>query len=171
VLHIVRSRQHPQKLQLRTAGTGRPLGDIDSPSGPEDACNNFPTMGDSHPWHVTSQIDLGRRHTAAAILLEAPLRDGPKSKERDRWTASRLTSISMRRRPLDSGYPLLGLAAALHTPRPQWNVLRRGLRRLDSRKPGRAGGIRLGIVCIAPGSDLIRRTRASSCFSHGRRTM
>jgi hypothetical protein len=60
-------------------------------------------MGDSHPWHVTSQIDLGRRHTAAAILLEAPLREDPKSKERDRWTASRLTSISMRRRFFASG--------------------------------------------------------------------
>src|ERR1700751_2205699 len=97
-LHIVGSRQHPQKLQLRTAGTGRPLGDIDSPAGPKDACNNLPTMGDSHPWHVFSQIDLGRRHTAAAILSEAPLREDPKSKERDRWTAPRPTSISMPRR-------------------------------------------------------------------------
>jgi hypothetical protein len=56
---------------------------------------------------------------------------------------------------------------ARHTPRPQWNVLRIGLRRLDSRKRGRAGDIRLGIVCIAPVSDLIRRTRASSCSGHG----
>jgi hypothetical protein len=94
----VGSRQHPQKLQLRTAGTGRLLGNIDSPVGPEDACTNLPTMGDSHPWHVSSQIDLGRRCVAAAILLEAPLREDPKSKERDRWTAPRLTSISMRRR-------------------------------------------------------------------------
>src|SRR4029077_3385738 len=82
----VDSRQHSQKLQLRTAGTGRPLGDIDSPSGPDDACNNFPTMGDSHPWHVFSQTDLGRRHTAAAIFPEAPFREDPRSKERDRWT-------------------------------------------------------------------------------------
>jgi hypothetical protein len=49
-------------------------------------------------------------------------------------------------------------------------AMERSSHRLDSRKRGRAGDIRLGIVCIAPGSDLIRRTCASSCFSHGRRT-
>ena len=47
-------------------------------------------------------------------------------------------------------------------------AMERSSHRLDSRKRGRAGDIRLGIVCIAPGSDLIRRTRASSCSGHGR---
>jgi len=40
--------RHPQKLQLRTAGKGRPLGDIDSPASPEDACKRGQGFAPSH---------------------------------------------------------------------------------------------------------------------------